>query len=153
MAELRSSKSKTASASSVDSFQTPPPKVAAPSPKKPMEPSKPPRPPAGLTATDSQPAPATEGAKLMRLRRLCEVKPSGRCAVPTEVHERWKKGGKAEREAMVEEFERANWSKDPCWHIFLGSSFHKCRFLTNIFFKNLKISNLFSLEFGLGVHL
>ena len=116
MEELRSAQPNKPS-SSVDSYRTPPPKVAAPSPKKPMEskePGKPPRPPARLPPNDLQPAPATEGAKLMRLRRLCEMKPSGRCSVPSEVHERWKKGGKADREAMVEEFEKANWSKDPC---------------------------------------
>jgi len=65
-----------------------------------------------LVAAEIPPPPKSEGGKLARLRRLCEVKPSGRCAVPQEVHQRWKKADKNEREAMVEEFEKANWPKD-----------------------------------------
>lgn len=103
------------SGSSADSYKTPPPRVSAPTPTRSTapEPKRPPVPPRSLCPSSPNKPPETEGAKLARLRRLCEVKPSGRCSVPTEVHERWLKGGKSEREAMVEEFERANWSKDP----------------------------------------
>ena len=112
MVALRSAQK---SGSSGDSFKTPPPRVSGPTPKRsPIpEPKRPPVPPRNLTVASPQKPPTTEGAKQMRLRRLCEIKPSGRCAVPPEVHERWLKGGKSEREAMVEEFERAHWSKDP----------------------------------------
>ena len=114
MAKLKEAKNAKASKSS---FITPPPKVSAPtpSPKKassPLHPAPPPCAPQGAAPSTAQPAPKTEGARLARLRRLCEMKPSGRCAVPKEVHERWKSGTKEEREAMLEEFEKANWSRD-----------------------------------------
>ena len=87
-----------------------------PSPRPTMlcPPGKPPRPPSQqvVSAAQAPPPPKTEGAKLARLRRICELKPSGKCAAGLEVHERWKKADKAEREAMVEELEKANWSKD-----------------------------------------
>ena len=54
---------------------------------------------------------ATEAAKNNRLRRLCEKKPSGRCHVPPEVHEQWKKGG-AERLKLRDELEECGWDKD-----------------------------------------
>ena len=120
--EMESLRSQARASFSKDSFATPPPKIPAPSPglrkeKKglnahPGPPAPPPPPPQGLVAVDSQPPPTSEGAKLQRLRRLCEKKPSGKCFVPEEVHKRWATGGKAEREAMIEEFEKANWSKD-----------------------------------------
>jgi len=112
----------------VDNFKTPPPKVSAPSPEK-GSPT-----PVSQTAQGSKgdpkakkvimppgdrPPPATEGAKLNRLRRLCEVKPSGKCQVPASVHERWKHGSKEDKEAMIEELEKVNWSKDP----FLNHSY------------------------------
>lgn len=101
-------------APSKSAYQTPPPKVAAPSPARCDAQHPPPLPPApkGLEPADAQPPPASEGAKLGRLRRLCDRKPSGKLAVPESVHLRWKQGDKHEREAMVEEFERANWSKE-----------------------------------------
>lgn len=108
-------------------YQTPPPAIAAPSPaaspaeKKPA--TKPPvktkstKGSTGASAPPVQPgsstdAPPTEGARLQRLRRLCEKKPSGRCHVPEAVHQRWKAGTAIEREAMVQELEKAGWSKD-----------------------------------------
>lgn len=105
------------------SFGTPPPSVAAPSPgcspAKPVVGSSGSRPKPGSSKAaivpDQRPAPVTEGAKLNRLRRLCERKPSGRCLVPDSVHEKWRTGGKEEREALIEELERCNWSKD-CFH-------------------------------------
>ena len=106
---------KAASSSSRSTYCTPPPRVAAPSPKgkgQAAEPKAPPKPPKGVEPVEIPPAPQTEGAKLARLRRLCEMKPSGKCSVPPEVHQRWKAGDKSEREAMVEEFEKANWAKD-----------------------------------------
>lgn len=53
----------------------------------------------------------SEAAKNNRLRRLCEKKPSGRCHVPNEMHERWAQGG-AERLKLRDELEQANWNKD-----------------------------------------
>lgn len=120
MALLRSSAK--GSSSSGSTYQTPPPKVAAPSPspkdksktQNAVPPGKPPKPPSQqvVAAAQAPPPPKSEGAKLARLRRICEMKPSGRCAAGLEVHERWKKADKSEREAMVEELEKANWSKD-----------------------------------------
>ena len=112
--ELEALRGQRTSSSSRAPFQTPPPRVAAPSPAKSLagSPGKPPRPPKGVQVAEVPPPPQSEGAKLARLRRLCEIKPSGKGAVPTEVHNRWKNGDKTEREAMVEEFEKANWAKE-----------------------------------------
>ena len=130
MEELRAAKG--APSSSKSAYHTPPPKVAAPSPDRaPRPPSKPPKPPTGVTAASAEVVrpPETEGAKLARLRRLCELKPSGKCAVSTELHQRWKRGDKHEREAMVEEFEKAGWDKDFCFFVTVHP---KSLFHTNI---------------------
>lgn len=64
---------------------------------------------------EASPEPAagevSEAAKNNRLRRMCEKKPSGRCHVPSEIHERWAQGG-AERLKLRDELEAANWNKD-----------------------------------------
>ena len=88
---------------------TPPPRVAAPSPKT-TPATKPAK--GSVDPPGERPPPPTEGARMNRLRRLCEIKPSGKCQVPPEIHERWKKGNKEERESMLDELEAANWSKD-----------------------------------------
>ena len=114
---------KKAAPTGASSYRAPPPKVNAPSPNAVNGKQSPAKPtPRSLSSevasqSDQRPAPVTEGAKLNRLRRLCEIKPSGRCHVPTEVHERWKKSTKEEKEAMIEELELANWDKDP-WAAF-----------------------------------
>ena len=54
----------------------------------------------------------SEGAKLGRLRRLCERKPSGRLNVPAHVHEQWKQGGHP-RQQLLEMLENAGFEKDP----------------------------------------
>ena len=41
-----------------------------------------------------------QAAKDQRLRRICEVKPSGRCQVPPEVHEAWRRGGLSKDKLM-----------------------------------------------------
>ena len=51
-----------------------------------------------------------QAAKDNRLRRLCEVKPSGKINVPQEVHDRWAKGGDV-RKALLAELEAADWNK------------------------------------------
>ena len=62
----------------------------------------------GGSGSDQEP---TEAAKNNRLRRLCEKKPSGRCHVPNDVHERWAKGG-VERMKLRDELEHSGWNKD-----------------------------------------
>ena len=52
----------------------------------------------------------TQGAKLNRLRRLCEKKPSGKIAVPEEIHKKYMLGG-AERQSLLEELESSGWDK------------------------------------------
>lgn len=52
----------------------------------------------------------SEAAKNNRLRRLCEVKPSGRCHVPSPIHKRWAKGG-SERMTLRDELEECGWDK------------------------------------------
>ena len=76
--------------------------AAKTSPKPKASPSAPP------------PVPETDAAKQARLRRMCERKPSGRIQVPLEVHQRWLNGGRAERDAMVEELEACGWDKASC---------------------------------------
>lgn len=99
-------------------FTTPPPKVAAPSPS-PTRPA-PKSSPAKPAASSSAPEPATEGARQARLRRVCEIKPSGRCNVPPEIHQKWKHGTKEEREALADELEASGWAKDS-YHIISSS--------------------------------
>lgn len=110
---------------SASAFQTPPPTVNGPTPKgkskeavvptgssrvkvdlkKRLDPDE-------VARTQGKDPPATEAAKLARLRRLCEKKPSGKCNVPEKLHKRWLHGTLKEREALVEELEAAHWSKD-----------------------------------------
>ena len=70
----------------------------------------------------------TEGAKLGRLRRLCERKPSGKLNVPEQVHEEWKKGGHS-RQQLLEMLENAGWDKDPLPLCFSSV----CCFVSEIF--------------------
>ena len=106
MALLRQSVEKKSPSSS--SYATPPPRVAAPSPtEKPTKRAKEVAPP-----PDNPAPPPSEGARMNRLRRLCERKPSGKLLVPESIHLKWKNGGK-DREALIDELERAGWSKDP----------------------------------------
>ena len=106
-----------APSSSKDSYTTPPPSKPAPSPASKPAPKPKVQQPQLLVPPPSGPPPETEGAKLGRLRRLCEVKPSGRCKVPDSIHQRWKNGGKSEREALLEELERAGWDQDWCFDL------------------------------------
>ncbi|CAK8985845.1 unnamed protein product [Durusdinium trenchii] len=46
-------------------------------------------------------------AKMARLRRVCERKPSGKLMVPEEVHNRWRTANHDERVAMCDELEAA----------------------------------------------
>ena len=47
-----------------------------------------------------------------RLRRLCEVKASGKCKVPQSIHDAWKKGGTSRDELRVW-LEKLDLDKDP----------------------------------------
>ena len=114
MQKLRGEKSQSSS-----SMSTPAPKISAPSPAgtpvprtKEKEKKKEKVDPKDVQPPADRPAPQTEGAKLNRLRRLCEMKPSGRCHVPKAIHEKWAKSTRAEKEAMIDELEKVNWSKD-----------------------------------------
>lgn len=71
---------------------------------------------------EPEPADPSEQAKLARLRRLCERKPSGKIHVPEEVHTRWKQATGAERLEMVGELEKADWCKDTGWVILYLST-------------------------------
>lgn len=52
----------------------------------------------------------SQAAKLNRLRRLCERKPTGKCWVPDSIHEQYKKGG-SERLALLDQLEANDWDK------------------------------------------
>ena len=95
-------KLKAPSSSSKNPYETPPPKVPAPSPG----------PKAKVLPPPELKPPETEGARLNRLRRLCEKKPSGKCNVPEAIHLRWKNSTRDEKEAMIEELEKSGWSED-----------------------------------------
>ncbi|CAL1159177.1 unnamed protein product [Cladocopium goreaui] len=110
---------------SASAFQTPPPTVNGPTPKSKSKETEVPKGASGVKVdlkkrldpnevarTQGKDPPATEAAKLARLRRLCEKKPSGKCHVPEELHKRWLHGSLQDREALVEELEAAHWSKD-----------------------------------------
>lgn len=126
MAKLRAAEAakESAAAKQQSSFKTPPSKVSAPTPVG--SPEKPAKPVAKAKAKASAkaavvpppegPPPMTEAAKHNRLRRLCEVKPSGRCNVPAAVHQKWAKSTREEKEAMIEELEKVNWNKDIPYH-------------------------------------
>lgn len=74
----------------------------------------------------------SEGAKLGRLRRLCERKPSGKLRVPDAIHDMWKQGGH-KRQELLRLLEEAGWQEDPpifaniyvacniCTAIYIGS--------------------------------
>ena len=109
----------------IDKYKTPPPRVGPSSPSTKPDPKVKPRkldqqqgdtaagPPKEKTKPIAEPSEElTEEARLQRLRRLCEVKPSGRCHVTPEIHQRWKTGTKSERLALVSELEKSGWSKD-----------------------------------------
>ena len=118
---------------SASAFQTPPPTVNGPTPKSKSKETEVPKGASGVKVdlkkrldpnevarTQGKDPPATEAAKLARLRRLCEKKPSGKCHVPEELHKRWLHGSLQDREALVEELEAAHWSKD---HLFEKNKF------------------------------
>lgn len=111
--KLKLEKGKASPVKAVAPYQTPPPTVKAPSPAKVCGGAPPP--PSGPPAARADPqaaAPASEGARMARLRRMCEMKPSGKCHVPMEIHQRWKSGNKAQREKLADELEKAGWAKD-----------------------------------------
>jgi hypothetical protein len=140
MAEMKRNVAKGSSRSAGSAYETPPPKVSAPSPKPKVKINPPPE----------LKAPETEGARLNRLRRLCEMKPSGRCNVPEAIHLRWKNSNREEKEAMIDELDRNGWSKDivsylwyniPCHSLYqvfvltsvLGNYFHETLFVIALF--------------------
>ena len=92
-------------------METPPPKVSGPTPASTPNP-KASSGPSKMAPPPERPPPATEGAKQNRLRRLCEKKPSGRCNVPPEIHQKWLHASRDERDAMIEELDAVSWSKD-----------------------------------------
>ena len=54
----------------------------------------------------------TEEARLHRLRRVCERKPSGRLNVPEHIHVQWAQGDRTTRLKMLDVLETASWNKD-----------------------------------------
>ena len=76
--------------------------------------------PKRATAAKSSPKPPptpdsegamSEAAKMARLRRICEKKPSGKIFVPQELHEKWRKSTREEKEAMIDVLENNGWDK------------------------------------------
>lgn len=108
------------------SKDTPPPKVKGPTPAATPQAQRKKPSPSEVACAQKQSEPQTEGARMARLRRLCEKKPSGRCWVPEEVHLRWAKGSKEEREKMCEELEDAHWSKETAKHNIANLQLQPC---------------------------
>ena len=96
------------------STATPSPKIPGPSPAS----AKPRASPKAAADPDGPPPDSDEemtyGAKLGRLRRLCERKPSGKLNVPLEVHEKWAQKGRA-RDELLEQLEACDWNPDRLW--------------------------------------
>ncbi|CAK8993376.1 Uncharacterized protein SCF082_LOCUS3479 [Durusdinium trenchii] len=73
---------------------------------------------AAKTKAAAPAAPSTESedlshaAKMAKLRRMCERKPSGKIKVPDDVHKRWVANEGDDREKMLELLEDSNWDKD-----------------------------------------
>lgn len=116
------------------SITTPTPKVSAPSPAsshksdpvaKGKAAQRAPEPNEADQAEGSEPEELSMGAKLGRLRRLCERKPSGKLNVPEEVHSRWAQKGKA-RDDLLEELEACDWDPDKGWQIISCSNPSTC---------------------------
>ncbi len=57
-----------------------------------------------------EPIPQTPAAKAARLRRVCELKPSGKLKCPQWLHEQWK--NTASRPQLTKQLEAAGWDKD-----------------------------------------
>ncbi|CAJ1397370.1 unnamed protein product [Effrenium voratum] len=68
--------------------------------------------PTGRKQPKTNSAPQSLGARKNRLRRMCELKPSGRLNVPEPIHEAWKNGSTAEREDMIATLDECGWRKE-----------------------------------------
>lgn len=108
------------------STSTPPPRHAAPSPsnttppkttppaKKGKQTDKEPKADKGAASNSKRDSSPSVPAKLHRLRRLCERKPSGRLNVPEDIHLQWLNGDLSTKMKMMETLESAAWNKDYC---------------------------------------
>ena len=96
--------------------ETPTPRHGAPSPasSKPSSSTKVQKAAAAVDpgqesgSDDDEPS---QAAKLNRLRRLCERKPSGKLNVPEEIHQQWAAKGHS-RDLLLEALEAVNWNTD-----------------------------------------
>lgn len=92
--------------------RTPPPRIPKPSPSEPTTSRSSKHDELPDESGDEEVEGLTEGAKNNRLRRICERKPSGKCAVSDAIHEQWKAGGH-KRQALMDILAESNWDKDP----------------------------------------
>lgn len=60
---------------------------------------------------DPHPA-CSEAARMARLRRVCEKKPSGKLHVPEEIHQKWLANSGKDREELLDALKQCNWDKD-----------------------------------------
>lgn len=110
MEKLKNQINKSTGASSGDTFspnastETTVRKTAAKSQPKPKESSP-------EVCGEGLPPPESEAAKMARLRRICERKPSGKIRCDQELHDKWKNGSKEDREGLLELLESCNWDK------------------------------------------
>ena len=80
---------------------------------------------------DKDTPPDSSEAKEARLRRICEMKPSGKCHVTPEIHEQWSRGG-ASRAKLMKQLEACGFDKAGpktallamlvCHHIYISGS-------------------------------
>ena len=54
----------------------------------------------------------SQEAKMAKLRRVCEKKPSGKVKVPEEIHQKWKQNNGADRAELLKALEESNWDKE-----------------------------------------
>ena len=64
----------------------------------------------------ARPNPSSDGlsteAKMAKLRRVCEKKPSGKCKVPEDIHLKWKNNNGDDRKELLDLLESSDWDKD-----------------------------------------
>ena len=54
----------------------------------------------------------SQEAKMAKLRRVCEKKPSGKVKVPEEIHMKWKQNNGDDRAELLKALEDSNWDKE-----------------------------------------
>lgn len=112
--EMKGQKKKDKKSSNATATPTPTHKAPSPASSASKTPSGTGPQQAEVSDSEDGDAEPSMGAKLGRLRRLCERKPSGKLNVPIEIHEKWAAKGHG-REELLAELESCNFDTDRGW--------------------------------------